>query len=87
VNEGSRTIGDDSLLHKAQGGTPRHVDEGDIGGRHVRERRYRSGLTWRVRVKEFLVNGGAFTARRLRVYIHSLYNRVVTDILVRIQLG
>jgi hypothetical protein len=38
-------------------------------------------------MKEFLVNGGAFTARRLRVYIHSLYNRVITDILVRIQLG
>jgi hypothetical protein len=38
-------------------------------------------------LKEFLVNGGAFAARRLRVYIHSLYNRVVTDILVGIQLG
>jgi hypothetical protein len=38
-------------------------------------------------MKEFLVNDGAFTARRLCVYIHSLYNRVVTDILVRIQLG
>jgi hypothetical protein len=38
-------------------------------------------------LKEFLVNGCAFAARRLRVYIHSLYNRVVTDILVRIQLG
>jgi hypothetical protein len=37
-------------------------------------------------MKKFLVNGGAFTAHRLRVYIHSLYNRVVTDILVRIQL-
>jgi hypothetical protein len=34
----------------------------------------------------FLVNGGAFAARRLRVYIRSLYNRFVTDILVRIQL-
>jgi hypothetical protein len=38
-------------------------------------------------MKEFLVNGGAFAARRLRVYIRSLYNRFVTDILVRIQLG
>ena len=38
-------------------------------------------------VKEFLVNGGAFAARRLRVYIRSLYNRFVIDILVRIQLG
>jgi hypothetical protein len=38
-------------------------------------------------MKEFLVNGGAFAARRLRVYIHNLYNRVVTDILLRIQLG
>jgi hypothetical protein len=38
-------------------------------------------------MKEFLVNGSAFAARRLRVYIHNLYNRVVTDILVRIQLG
>jgi hypothetical protein len=38
-------------------------------------------------MKEFLVNGGVFTTRRLCVYIHRLYNRVVTDILVRIQLG
>jgi hypothetical protein len=38
-------------------------------------------------LKEFLVNGGAFVARWLRVYIHKLYNRVVTDILVSIQLG
>jgi hypothetical protein len=38
-------------------------------------------------MKDFLVNGGAFAVRRLRVYIRSLYNRVVTDILVRIQLG
>jgi hypothetical protein len=38
-------------------------------------------------MKEFLVNGGAFAARQLRVYIHNLYNRVVTDILLRIQLG
>jgi hypothetical protein len=38
-------------------------------------------------VKDFLVNGGTFAARRLRVYIRSLYNRFVTDILVRIQLG
>jgi hypothetical protein len=38
-------------------------------------------------MKDFLVNGGAFTARRLHVYIRSLYNRVVTDILVRIQLS
>jgi hypothetical protein len=35
----------------------------------------------------FLVNRGVFVARRLRVYIRSLYNRVITDILVRIQLG
>jgi hypothetical protein len=35
----------------------------------------------------FLVNGGAFAARRLRVYIRNLYNRFVTYILVRIQLG
>jgi hypothetical protein len=38
-------------------------------------------------IKFFLVNDSAFTARRLRIYIHSLYNIVVTDILVRIQLG
>jgi hypothetical protein len=38
-------------------------------------------------MKEFLVNSSDFTTRRLRVYIHILYNRVVTDILVRIQLG
>jgi hypothetical protein len=38
-------------------------------------------------MKDFLVNGGAFAARRLHIYIRSLYNRVVTDILVRIQLG
>jgi hypothetical protein len=38
-------------------------------------------------MKIFLVNDGGFTAHRLRVYIHRLYNRVVTDILVRIQLG
>jgi hypothetical protein len=38
-------------------------------------------------LKDFLVNGSAFAARRLRVYIRSLYNRFVTDILVRIQLG
>jgi hypothetical protein len=38
-------------------------------------------------MKEFLVNSGVFTTRRLRVYIHRFYNRVVTDILVRIQLG
>jgi hypothetical protein len=38
-------------------------------------------------MKIFLVNDGGFAARRLRVYIHRLYNRVVTDILVRIQLG
>jgi hypothetical protein len=36
---------------------------------------------------DFLVNDGDFAARRLRVYIRSLYNRFVTDILVRTQLG
>jgi hypothetical protein len=40
-----------------------------------------------ITMKDFLVNGGAFAARRLRVYIRILYNRFVTDILVRIQLG
>jgi hypothetical protein len=38
-------------------------------------------------MKDFLVNGSTFAARRLRIYIRSLYNRFVTDILVRIQLG
>jgi hypothetical protein len=41
----------------------------------------------RIMLKDFLVNIGAFAARRLRVYIRSLYNRFVADILVRIQLG
>jgi hypothetical protein len=40
-----------------------------------------------ITMKDFLVNGDAFAACRLRVYIRSLYNRFVTDILVRIQLG
>jgi hypothetical protein len=38
-------------------------------------------------MKDFLLNRGVFAARQLRVYIRSIYNRVVTDILVRIQLG
>jgi hypothetical protein len=38
-------------------------------------------------MKDFSVSGSAFATRRLRVYIRSLYNRFVTDILVRIQLG
>jgi hypothetical protein len=38
-------------------------------------------------MKEFLVNGGVFTTRRLRAYIHSFYNRFVINIIVRIQLG
>jgi hypothetical protein len=38
-------------------------------------------------LKEFLVKGGIFTVCWLHIYIHNLYNRVVTDILFRIQLG
>jgi hypothetical protein len=35
----------------------------------------------------FFVNDGVFAARRLRIYIRSIYNKLVTNILVRIQLG